>query len=230
MLAVEDAVSPLCHSLTHHNCSSFNAPISVELGRFCSSPVPIPSQRDTSGDRNSESETEHSHFVQPWGFPGCQSPKIVPGTVRRQKLAVAGMWLWESPTLAAHLGTKSAERWDAVGSYPCPCEWDGVYKHTCPCSLLTSGPLVVGMSLHALGISVLLSLQPATAGPGFCAFASFFFFPFFFQPLSQRHLFSPCAPGIYTESSPSTQQKKGPGSPGEEAHTKCGVWLFVSPL
>lgn len=90
MLAVEDAVSPLCRSLAHHNCSSSSAPISVKPGRICSSPVPIPSQRDTGSGCNSKSKTKHSRVVQPWGFPVCQSPEIVPGTVGRQKLAVAG--------------------------------------------------------------------------------------------------------------------------------------------
>lgn len=42
---------------------------------------------------------------------------------------------------------------------------------------------------------------------GFVPFLFFFFPPL--QPLQQRHLFSPRAPGIYTESSPSARRKKG---------------------
>lgn len=61
----EDAVSPLCCSLACHNHSSSSGPIALEPGRTWLSPVPIPLQRDTSSDCDSEAKRKGS------GLSGC---------------------------------------------------------------------------------------------------------------------------------------------------------------
>lgn len=94
-----------------------------------------------------------------------------------------------------------------------------------PCSLPTPDPWVVGMSLQALGIIVLLSLQPAAAGPAFCACASCF------SPASfTKTPILPLCPGDLHRKLTLNTAKERRGRQGEEAHTKCGVWFFVSPL
>lgn len=101
------------------------------------------------------------------------------------------------------------------------------------CSLPTSDPLVVGLSLHPMGIFVLLSLQPATAGPGFCAFASFssLYFPASFT--KTPILPSPC-PGDLHRKLTLNMAKERPGRPGRgSSHKMWCVALcvpFVIPL
>lgn len=135
------------------------------------------------------------------------------------------LWLRGSYPGAAYLGTLT-ECGDAVGSCWCPHEQG-------TCSLPTSDPLVVGLSLHPLGIFVLLSLQPTTAGPGFCAFASFssLYFPASFT--KTPILPSPC-PGDLHRKLTLNMAKERPGRPGRgSSHKMWCVALcvpFVIPL
>lgn len=134
-------------------------------------------------------------------------------------------WLWGSYTVTAYLGT--LRDWgNAVGSCWCPCE-RGTY------SVPPSDPLVVLLFLHPLGIFVLLSLPPATAGPGFCAFASFssLYFPASFT--TTPILPSPC-PGDLRRKLTLNMAKERPGRAGRgSSHKMWCVGLcvpFVIPL
>lgn len=101
------------------------------------------------------------------------------------------------------------------------------------CSLPTPDPPVVGLSLHPLGIFVLLSLQASTAGPGFCAFASFF--PLYFPAsFTKTPILPPPCPGDLHRKLTLNMAKERPGRPGRGSSHK--MWcvalcvLFVIPL
>lgn len=101
------------------------------------------------------------------------------------------------------------------------------------CSLLTPDPPILGLSLHPLGIFVLLSLQASTAGPGFCAFASFF--PLYFPAsFTKTPILPPPCPGDLHRKLTLNMAKERPGRPGRgSSHKMWCVALcvpFVIPL